>query len=71
LDRVTRAKPRFATIKVRNAAAILPTLTELGVDPNAVLRSVGIEPAMFSDPDNDLPFATLDRLVEACVNATG
>jgi AraC-like DNA-binding protein len=70
LDRVTRARPRFATIKVRNAAAILPTLAELGVDPNAVLRSVGIEPAMFSDPDNDLPFATLDRLVEACVKAT-
>jgi Arabinose-binding domain of AraC transcription regulator, N-term len=66
-----RAKPRFATIKVRNAAAILPTLVELGVDPNAVPRSVGIEPAMFSDPDNDLPFATLDRLVEARVNATG
>ncbi len=71
MDRVTRAKPRFATIKVRNAAAILPTLVELGVDPNAVLRSVGIEPAMFADPDSDLPFATLDRLVEACVKATG
>ena len=26
---------------------------------------------MFSDPDNDLPFTTLDRLVKACVNATG
>jgi AraC-like DNA-binding protein len=46
-------------------------MTELGVDPNAVLRSAGIEPAMFSDPDNNLPFATLDRLVSACVNATG
>ena len=70
LDRVTRAKPRFATIKVRNAAAIVPTLVELGVDSNAVLRSAGIEPAMFSDPDNDLPFATLGRLVSACVKAT-
>ena len=36
-----------------------------------VLHSVGIEPAMFSDPDNDLPFTTLDQLVKACVNATG
>ena len=70
MDRVTRTKPRFATIKVRNAAAILPTLAELGVDPNAVLRSAGIEPAMFSNPDSDLPFSTLDRLVEACVDAT-
>jgi AraC-like DNA-binding protein len=71
LDRVTRAKPRFATIKVRNAAAILPTLTELGVDPNAVLRSAEIDPAMFSDPDNDLPFAAVGRLASECVKATG
>ena len=70
MDRVTRAKPRFATVKVRNAATILPTLVELGVDSNAVLRSVGIEPAMFSDPDNDLPFATVGKLVSACVKAT-
>ena len=70
MDRVTRAKPRFATIKVRNAAAILPTLVELGVDSNAVLRSAGIEPAMFSDPDNDLPFAAVGKLVSACVKAT-
>jgi AraC-like DNA-binding protein len=71
LDRVTRTRPRFATIKVRNAAAILPTLRDLGADPDAVLRSAGIEPAVFSDPNNDLPFTTLDRLLSACVKATG
>lgn len=71
MDRVTRTKPRFATIKVRNCAAILPTLTELGADPEAVLRSAGIEPAMFSDPDNDLPFAAVGKLVTQCVKATG
>ena len=27
MDRVTRTKPRYAIIKVRNVAAILPTLT--------------------------------------------
>jgi len=70
LDRVTRAKPRFATIKVRNAAAILPTLVDLGVDPNVVVRSAGIEPAIFSDPDNDLPFAAVGRLASECVKAT-
>ena len=70
MDRVTRAKPRFATIKVRNAAAILPTLAELGVNSNAVLRSAGLEPAMFSDPDNDLSFATVGRLIGECVKAT-
>ena len=71
MDRVTRSKPRFATIRVRNAAAILPTLRELGAEPERVLRAAGIEPAMFSDPDYDLPFTALDRLVGACVKATG
>jgi AraC-like DNA-binding protein len=71
LDRVTRTKPRYAIIKVRNVAAILPTLTDLGADPEAVLRSAGIEPAMFSDPDNDLPFAAVGKLATECVKATG
>jgi AraC-like DNA-binding protein len=71
LDRVARAKPRFATIKVRNVAAALPTLVELGADPDAVLRSVGIQPEMFSDPGNDLPFAAVGKLLGACVRATG
>jgi AraC-like DNA-binding protein len=71
LDRATRSKPHFATIKVRNAAAILPTLRDLGADPDSVLRSAGIEPAMFSDPDNDLPFAAVGRLASECVKATG
>lgn len=71
MDRITRTKPRYAIIKVRNAAAILPTLTDLGADPEAVLRSAGIEPAMFSDPDNDLPFAAVGKLATECVKATG
>jgi AraC-like DNA-binding protein len=71
LDRATRSKPHFATIKVRNAAAILPTLRDLGADPDSVLRSAGIDPAMFSDPDNDLPFAAVGRLASECVKATG
>ncbi len=52
-------------------AAALPALVELGADPDAVLRSVGIQPEMFSDPDNDLPFAAVGRLLGACVRATG
>ena len=30
--------------------------------PTPCLRSAGIEPAMFSDPDNDLPFAAVGKL---------
>lgn len=71
MDRVTRTKPRYAIVKVRNIAAILPTLADLGADPEVVLRAAEIEPAILSDPDNDLPFAAVGRLVGECVKATG
>ena len=60
-----------ATVKVRNAAAVASTLVDLGVDPATVLRKAGVEPATFANPENTLPYATLGRLVAACVEATG
>jgi hypothetical protein len=59
LDIASRSKPRSATIKVRNAFAILGTLAELGADADAVLRSAGLDPALFSNLDNVMPFAAL------------
>jgi hypothetical protein len=53
------------------AAAIPETLRELGADPVKVLRGAGLEPDVFSNPDNVLTFAALGRLVSECVRATG
>ena len=71
LDTASRSLPRHATVKVRNAAALVDTLEELGADPAAILRRAGIEPGLFANPDNDLPYSTLGRLVGECVRETG
>jgi hypothetical protein len=71
LDTAPRAKPRYATIKARNIGAIPDALRELGADPDAVMRRAGVEPSLFSCPDNILPFAALGRLISECVRTTG
>ena len=71
LDTVSRSKARHATLKVRNCAAIPDILREMGADPGAVFSEAGVDPALFSSPDNTLTFAVLDTLVSQCVSATG
>ncbi len=66
-----RRRSSAATVKVRNAAAIASVLVDLGADPANVLRKAGVERATFAKPENILPYATLGRLVVACVEATG
>ncbi len=65
------AREGWATVKVRNAAAIPVTLRELGVDPTEILHRAEIEPELFSDPDNVLPYPALGRLVGESLRATG
>jgi AraC-like DNA-binding protein len=71
VDIAHRRGSSAATVKVRNAAAVASTLVDLGVDPATVLLKAGVEPAMFANPENTLPYATLGRLVVTCVEATG
>ena len=71
VDTLARPKPHIATAKVRNIAAIPPTLVEFGADPDAVIRRAGIDPTVFSSLDNIIPFAALGRLMTECVRATG
>ena len=60
-----------ARIKVRNAAGILEALRRRGVHPDEVLRRAGVDPAVFRNPNNDLPYAALGRIVGEGVKATG
>jgi len=71
LDTASRKKSRYATIKVRNASEIPATLAEFGVDAGPVLRRAGLDPDLFSAPENVLPFTALGRLVSECIQATG
>ena len=71
MDFSVKGGARYATVKVRNAAAIPQVLGEFGADPGNVLRRAGLEPDAFSDPDNALPYSALGRLIGECVRATG
>ncbi len=71
LDTLARPGLRFPTLRIRNLAAVPPTLADLGADPDAVIRRAGIDPKVFSNLDAVIPFTTLGRLVTECVKATG
>jgi AraC-like DNA-binding protein len=71
LDSLARPGLRFPTVRIRNLAAIPPTLAELGADPDAVIRQAGIDPKVFLNLDAILAFTMLGRLATESVKATG
>jgi AraC-like DNA-binding protein len=71
LDAAARIKSREATAKIRNIAGIPPTLRELGADVDAVLERAALDPRIFSNSENVLPYAALGRLLVESVKATG
>lgn len=46
-------------------------LRDMGQDPATVIVGAGINPEVLRSPENSLSFAELDRLLQACVAATG
>jgi AraC-like DNA-binding protein len=61
----------LADLRAEPAMGIPSLLREFGVDPQGVLRSVGLAPDALDDPEQRLPYATIGRLVQACVDASG
>lgn len=54
------------------AMVAIPTmLREFGVDPDGVLRSVGLPADALGDPEDGLDFPAVGRLFQGCVAATG
>jgi AraC-like DNA-binding protein len=49
---------------------IVPTLRDLGIEPDPVIREVGLDPRLFDDGTNVIPFAALGRLLTLCVART-
>jgi AraC-like DNA-binding protein len=49
---------------------IVPTLRDLGIEPDPVIREVGLDPRLFDDGANVIPFAALGRLLTLCVART-
>ena len=46
-------------------------LRELGVDPGPLIAEAGLDPALFADPDNIIPFADGGRFLALCASRTG
>ncbi len=70
MDTAARSHLREATAKIRNVAATPAVLLELGADVEAMLRRAGLDPLIFSNPENVMPYAALGRLFTECVTAT-
>ena len=48
--------------------AIPALLTELGVDPAPIIEEAGLDPALFDNPENTIPFREVGRLFHLCVS---
>ena len=70
-NRTRKRQPRPATLRVGGAAEILAVLEDFGVDSDGVLIEAGIDPELFTDPDNLITYAARDRLFRQCVSRTG
>jgi hypothetical protein len=72
----TRALAQVASgtdgaIRVGPLLGIPPLLSELGLDPGAVILEAGVDPGPFDDPENFIGFAAMGRLLAHCATRTG
>jgi AraC-like DNA-binding protein len=57
-------------VRVATTMALPALLKEHDVDPAPLLAEFGLQPADYEDPENTIPYATLDRLLGRCADAT-
>lgn len=59
-----------ADVRIGTIAMLVPLLQELGHDPARVLTAVGVDLALFADPDNPIRFSKVGRLMAHCARIT-
>jgi AraC-like DNA-binding protein len=57
-------------IRLGAAKEIVSVLADLGANPNRIIAEAGLDPHLFDDGNNTVPFAALGRLVSLCVART-
>ena len=62
---------RDATVRVSGTAAIPSLLLGHGVDPADVLTEARLSPALFDNPDHEIPLSSLLLLMNRCAEITG
>lgn len=71
MPRSSAVAETFGDTEIGPLTPIPALLRRFGADPLRVLRSVGIEPQIFDEPDNRLSLERLGLLLRACIEATG
>ncbi|ANY82025.1 hypothetical protein BB934_24005 [Microvirga ossetica] len=57
-------------IRIGVASEVGPLLRAFGADPGEVIRQAGLDPELFEDENNVIPYAALGRVLTACVEHT-
>jgi AraC-like DNA-binding protein len=57
-------------VRVAPILGIPRLLAGMGLGPNQLIAEAGLDPVLFDDPDNIIPFADLGRFVALCVERT-
>jgi AraC-like DNA-binding protein len=57
-------------IRIGVAKQIVPLLRSFGADPDDLIRQAGLDPQLFDDENNVIPYAALGRLLTRCVAHT-
>src|SRR5919107_2061746 len=58
------------TTRLGAAKEIVSVLADLGANPSRVIAETGLDPRLFDDCSNTIPFASLGRLISLCVART-
>ncbi len=62
--------PSAGVIRVGVAKEIVPLLRSFVADPDDVIRQAGLDPRLFDDENNVMPYAAFGRLLTRCVAQT-
>jgi len=60
----------MGVIRVGGFLALLDVVRDCGIEPRSFIRRAGMNPAVFDDPENVIPYQDLCRLVHRAVEAT-
>ena len=69
LAKARRSVPR-GCIHLGGSREIAPTLRDFGLNPDRLIRAAGLDPCLFDDGTNVVPFAALAGLYSLCVERT-
>ncbi|MGB7931780.1 MAG: AraC family transcriptional regulator [Gammaproteobacteria bacterium] len=65
-----RLRKRESSVRVGPLSGIVTLTRELGVNPDEIFEPFGLSTVQFDDPDFEIPYVTVGRLLARCAKAT-